>query len=69
MIDPVLRLADGAEDEVFIPGLDLAVAVLSMRRDDPSAAIDWLRRAAASTDRGVATWLAASGPAPRSARP
>jgi len=58
VIDPVLRLAEGAEDETFIPGLDQAMAVLSMRRDDPSAAIDPLRRAARSTDRGAATWLA-----------
>jgi DNA-binding CsgD family transcriptional regulator len=43
---------------VFIPGLDHALAVLSMRRDDPPAAIDVLRRAAGSTDRGAATWLA-----------
>ncbi|MEV0719500.1 LuxR C-terminal-related transcriptional regulator, partial [Asanoa sp. NPDC050611] len=58
VIDPVLRLVEGAEDEVFIPGLDRAMAVLSMRRDDPPAAVDWLRRAARSTDRGTATWLA-----------
>jgi predicted ATPase/DNA-binding CsgD family transcriptional regulator len=58
VLDPVLRLVEGAEDEVFIPGLDHAMAVLSMRRDDPSAAIDSLRRAGRSTDRGAATWLA-----------
>ncbi|HEV7711195.1 MAG TPA: LuxR C-terminal-related transcriptional regulator [Asanoa sp.] len=58
VISPVLRLVEGAEDETFIPGLDRAVAVLSMRRDDPSAAIDSLRHAARSTDRGAATWLA-----------
>ena len=58
VIDPVLRLVEGVEDEVFVPGLDHAVAVLSMRRDDPQAAVTWLQRAAASTDRGVATWLA-----------
>jgi predicted ATPase/DNA-binding CsgD family transcriptional regulator len=58
VIDPVLRLVEGAQDEVFIPGLDHAMAVLSMRRDDPPAAIDSLRRAARSTDRGAATWLA-----------
>ena len=58
LIDPVLRLVEGAEDEVFIPGLDHAMAVLSMRRDDPPAAVGSLRRAARSTDRGVATWLA-----------
>jgi len=57
-IDPVLRLVEGVEDEVFVPGLDHAVAVLSMRRDDPQAAVTWLQRAAGSTDRGVATWLA-----------
>jgi tetratricopeptide (TPR) repeat protein len=58
VIDPMLRLVEGAEDEVFIPGLDHAMAVLAMRRDDPSAALDPLRRAAGSTDRGAATWLA-----------
>jgi predicted ATPase/DNA-binding CsgD family transcriptional regulator len=57
-IDPVLRLVEGAEDEVFIPGLDQAMAMLAMRRDDPPAAVDSLRRAARSTDRGAATWLA-----------
>jgi DNA-binding CsgD family transcriptional regulator len=58
VLDPVLRLVEGAEDAVFIPGLDHAIAVLAMRRDDPPAAVDSLRRAARSTDRGVATWLA-----------
>ena len=58
VIDPVLRLVEGVEDEVFVPGLDHAVAVLLMRRDDPQGAVTWLQRAAASTDRGVATWLA-----------
>jgi ATP/maltotriose-dependent transcriptional regulator MalT len=58
VIDPVLRLVEGVEDEVFIPGLDHAVAVLSMRRDDPQTAVTSLQRAVGSTDRGVATWLA-----------
>jgi predicted ATPase/DNA-binding CsgD family transcriptional regulator len=58
VIDPVLRLAGDAEDEVFIPGLDHVRAVLAMRRDDPPAAIEPLRRAARSADRGGATWLA-----------
>ncbi len=56
-LDPVLRLVDGAKD-VFVPGLDLARAALSMRRDDPAAAADSLRPAAGSTDRGAPTWLA-----------
>ncbi|WP_433297485.1 helix-turn-helix transcriptional regulator [Actinoplanes sp. CA-030573] len=58
VLDPVLRLVEGAGDEVFIPGLDHAVAVLAMCRDDPAAAVRSLRRAAGSTDRGAATWLA-----------
>ncbi|WP_460492210.1 helix-turn-helix transcriptional regulator [Dactylosporangium cerinum] len=58
VIDPVLRLVDGADDELFIPGLDQAMAVLAMRRGDPAAAVDSLRRAARSTDRGAATWIA-----------
>jgi len=58
VIDPVLRLVEGAGDEIFVPGLDHARAVLSIRRDDLPAAIDSLRRAARSTDRGAPTWLA-----------
>jgi predicted ATPase/DNA-binding CsgD family transcriptional regulator len=58
VIDPVLRLVDGAEEGVFIPGLEQAMAVLSLRRDDLPAAITWLERAADSTDRGVPTWIA-----------
>lgn len=58
VIDPVLRLVEGVEDAVFIPFLDQAMAVLETRRGDRRAAITWLRRAAASTDRGVATWIA-----------
>lgn len=58
VIDPVLRLIEGVEDEVFIPFLDQAMAVLEMCRGDRNATITWLRRAARSTDRGVATWIA-----------
>jgi predicted ATPase/DNA-binding CsgD family transcriptional regulator len=58
VIDPVLRLIGGVEDEVFIPFLDQAMAVLDLHRGDPHGAIIWLRRAARSTDRGVATWIA-----------
>jgi predicted ATPase/DNA-binding CsgD family transcriptional regulator len=58
VIGPVLRLVDGVEDEVFIPFLDQAMAVLELRRGDQRGAITWLRRAARSTDRGLATWIA-----------
>lgn len=56
--EPVLRLIEGSETEVFIPGLDQAVAALAMVRDDPEKAVTWLQRTAGSTDRGVPTWLA-----------
>lgn len=58
VIRPVLSLIDGVEEEVFIPFLDQAMAVLERYRDGPPAAITWLRRAARSTDRGAATWIA-----------
>ncbi|HEU4421379.1 MAG TPA: LuxR C-terminal-related transcriptional regulator [Pilimelia sp.] len=57
MIEPVLRLVEGVEN-VFVPGLDQAVAVLSIRRGDQQAAITSLRKAARSTDRGTETWIA-----------
>jgi predicted ATPase/DNA-binding CsgD family transcriptional regulator len=57
LIEPLLRLVEGAE-EVFVPGLDQAAAVLSVRRGDHGSAIAWLRRAAGSTDRGTETWIA-----------
>ena len=60
-IDPVRRVLDGVEGEVFVPFLDQAMAVLETRRGDQRAAIPWLRRAAASTDRGVPTWIAGYG--------
>ncbi|HET6529015.1 MAG TPA: LuxR C-terminal-related transcriptional regulator [Actinoplanes sp.] len=58
VIEPVLRLLDGVEDEVFVPFVDQAVAVLALYRDEPEQAITWLRRAARSADRGVPTWIA-----------
>ena len=57
VIEPVLRLVEGVED-VFVPGLDQAVAVLSRRRGDELTAITSLRRAVGSIDRGTETWIA-----------
>jgi predicted ATPase/DNA-binding CsgD family transcriptional regulator len=57
LIEPLLRLVEGVED-AFVPGLDQAVAVLSVRRGDHEAAIRSLQRAARSTDRGTETWIA-----------
>jgi DNA-binding CsgD family transcriptional regulator/tetratricopeptide (TPR) repeat protein len=58
VIDPVLRLVDGARDGIFIPFFDHAMAELELHRGHLDEAIAWLRRAARSTDRGVATWIA-----------
>jgi predicted ATPase/DNA-binding CsgD family transcriptional regulator len=55
-LDPVRRLVEG--DEIFVPFLDQAVAELELRRGRLDEAITWLRRAARSTDRGSATWIA-----------
>jgi predicted ATPase/DNA-binding CsgD family transcriptional regulator len=57
-IDPVRRLLKAAGGEVFVPFLDQAMAVVETCRGEPRAAIPWLRRAAASTDRGIPTWIA-----------
>jgi DNA-binding CsgD family transcriptional regulator/tetratricopeptide (TPR) repeat protein len=57
-IEPVLRLTTAVDGEAFIPGLDQAMAVLSLRRGEYEAAIEWLGRAADSTDRGESTWIA-----------
>jgi ATP/maltotriose-dependent transcriptional regulator MalT len=57
-IAPVLRLLDGAVDEVFVPGVAHAMGILSTRRGEPATAASWFERDARSTDRGVDTWLA-----------
>jgi predicted ATPase/DNA-binding CsgD family transcriptional regulator len=57
-IEPILRLVDGAEDEVFVPGLSPTMGTLAMRRGDPNAAVAWFSRDAQSTDRGIGTYLA-----------
>jgi predicted ATPase/DNA-binding NarL/FixJ family response regulator len=56
VLEPIMHLA--AEADIFVPGLDHAVAVVSMLAEDPESAISWLQRSAGSTERGAATWLA-----------
>jgi predicted ATPase/DNA-binding CsgD family transcriptional regulator len=58
VIDPVLRLLDGVQDEIFIPFLDPAMAELELHRGHLAEAIRRLRRASRRTDRGAATWIA-----------
>ena len=59
VVAPVLRLLEGAEGEAFVPGLGLVMGVLSRQAGNPDEAIAWFDRDARSTERGVATYLAA----------
>jgi predicted ATPase/DNA-binding CsgD family transcriptional regulator len=58
-MQPVLRLVEGAEDRVFVPGMARTMGTLELRRGDPEAAARWFEREARSTDRGTETWIAA----------
>jgi predicted ATPase/DNA-binding CsgD family transcriptional regulator len=55
---PVLRLVEGVEDDVFVPGMAHAMGTLLLRRGEPDGAAAWFEREARSTDRGTETWLA-----------
>jgi hypothetical protein len=56
---PVLRLVEGAEGDVFVPGLARAMGPLHLWRGDPAEAASWFRPEAGATERGTETWLAA----------
>jgi predicted ATPase/DNA-binding CsgD family transcriptional regulator len=56
---PVLRLVQGAENEVFISQMPRAMGALHLWRGEPEQAVTWYEREAWSTDRGDPTWLAA----------
>jgi predicted ATPase/DNA-binding CsgD family transcriptional regulator/class 3 adenylate cyclase len=56
---PVLRLVQGAENEVFVPGMARAMGALHLWRGEAEEAATWFEREARSTDRGSQTWLAA----------
>jgi predicted ATPase/DNA-binding NarL/FixJ family response regulator len=56
---PVLRLVEGAESEVFVPGMARTMGALELWRGDPEAAARWFEREARSTDGGAETWIAA----------
>jgi predicted ATPase/DNA-binding CsgD family transcriptional regulator len=57
-IEPILRLLDDGEDDVFVPGVGHTIGTLLIRRGDLATAIGWFSRDADSTDRGVETYLA-----------
>ena len=59
VLDPVLRLVEGAEGGSFLPGLDYAAGELALRLGDFESAVRWFERASGSTERGDPTWMAA----------
>jgi ATP/maltotriose-dependent transcriptional regulator MalT len=59
LMQPVLRLVEGAENDVFVPGMARTMGTLQLWRGDPEAAARWFEREARSTDDGAATWIAA----------
>jgi predicted ATPase/DNA-binding CsgD family transcriptional regulator/class 3 adenylate cyclase/tellurite resistance protein len=59
LMQPVLRLVEGAENDVFVPGMARAMGALQLWRGEPEAAATWFEREARSTDRGTETWIAA----------
>lgn len=56
-VEPLLRLV-GSSNEVFVTGLAHAVGVLAACRGEPAAAVEWFRRDASATDRGMDSWIA-----------
>jgi predicted ATPase/DNA-binding CsgD family transcriptional regulator/class 3 adenylate cyclase len=56
---PVLRLVEGAEKEVFVPGMARTMGTLHLMSGDPEAAATWFGREASSTDGGADTYIAA----------
>ena len=59
VMQPVLRLVEGAENDVFVPGMARTMGALELWRGDPEAAARWFEREARSTDGGAETWIAA----------
>lgn len=59
IMQPVLRLVEGAENEVFISQMPRVMGALHLWRDEPDRAAAWFEREAHATDRGQPTWLAA----------
>lgn len=58
--DLLVPFAQFAErDDVFIPGLNEALASLATQRGDGASAVAWLERPAAATERGAQTWISA----------
>jgi DNA-binding CsgD family transcriptional regulator len=56
---PVMRLVEGAGNEVFVPGMARVLGTFELWRGEPEAAVQWLEREAWSTDRDAETYIAA----------
>jgi predicted ATPase/DNA-binding CsgD family transcriptional regulator len=59
LMQPVLRLVEGAEDDVFVPGLARTMGTLLLWRGDARGALEWFGREPRSSDAGSETYLAA----------
>jgi len=59
LMQPVLRLVEGAENDVFVPGLARAMGTLHLRLGDPEGAATWFEREVRSTNHGAETHIAA----------
>ena len=59
LMQPVLRLVEGAGNEVFVPGMAQVMGALLLRCGDPEGAATWFEWEVRSTDRGAETYLAA----------
>jgi predicted ATPase/DNA-binding CsgD family transcriptional regulator len=60
LMRPVLRLVEGADDDVFVPGMARVLGTLHLWRGDPDGAVHWLGGETLSTGPGAGTILEAS---------
>jgi DNA-binding CsgD family transcriptional regulator len=58
IVQPVLRLVEGAESDAFVPGLGQTMGALLLRRGEAAQAAAWFGRETRATDREQQTWLA-----------
>jgi ATP/maltotriose-dependent transcriptional regulator MalT len=59
LIEPFLRLVEGAGSEVFVPELARVLGTLLLWRGELEDAVRWLEPESRSTDRGADTFIAA----------
>jgi ATP/maltotriose-dependent transcriptional regulator MalT len=59
LMEPVVRLVQGAGNEVFVPGMAGVLGTLHLWRGELDEAVRWLEPESRATDRGADTYLAA----------